>query len=69
MNDWTPAMRIGRRPGNVVFCEPVMLRYSRPEAPAAAAEKAIGGRTVFVRREDADAVLAAIAEAECADSG
>lgn len=56
------ASRIGRRPKGDVFCIDVLLRYSRPEALTVAIEKARAGRMVFVRREDAAAVLAALAK-------
>lgn len=59
---WTEASRIGRRPSGVVYCENVLLQYSRPEPVEGAIEKALTGSMVFVRREDAPVVLAALAE-------
>lgn len=61
------ASRIGRRPKGDVFCIDVLLRYSRPEALTVAIEKARAGRMVFVRREDAAAVLAALSNEEAED--
>lgn len=57
---WVEAARIGRRPGGVVYCEAVFLQYSKPEQVNAAIEKALAGGTVFVRREDAQAVVEAL---------
>lgn len=60
VSGWTPAARIGRRPSNELFCVDVLLRYSRPTSLDAAIEKVRQGSMVFVRREDAPAVLAAV---------
>ena len=54
------AAGIGRRPDGKVFCVAVVLQYSKPLALASEIEVAQAGRTVFVRREDAPAVLAAL---------
>lgn len=55
------ASRIGRRPDGSLFCQDVILSYSKPVAVPAAIERARAGKTVFVRREDAPAVLDALA--------
>lgn len=57
---WVEAARIGRRPNGDVFCADIFMQYSKPTPVAAAIEKALAGKTVFVRREDAAAVLAAL---------
>lgn len=58
--DWIPAARIGRRPKGEIYCIDVFLMYTRPQAVEAAIERAMSGRTVFVRREDAPAVVEAL---------
>jgi len=57
---WVEAARIGRRPNGEVFAAEVFMQYGKPSALDAAIEKALAGKTVFVRREDAPAVLAAL---------
>lgn len=59
---WVEAARIGRRPNGEVFCADIFMQYSKPTPVAAAIEKALAGKTVFVRREDAATVLAALHE-------
>ena len=58
---WTPATRIGLRPKGEAYCVDVFLMYNKPESLDKAIANAVSGRTVFVRREDAGAVLAALA--------
>lgn len=58
--DWIPAARIGRRPKGDIYCIEVFLMYTRPQAVDAAIERALSGRTVFVRREDATVVVEAL---------
>jgi hypothetical protein len=58
--DWIPAARIGRRPKGDIYCIDVLLMYTRPQAVDAAIERALSGRTVFVRRDDAPAVVEAL---------
>lgn len=58
-----PATRIGRRPKGAVFAVDVFLQYSKPLRLDKAIEKARAGKMVFVRREDAAAVLAALEQA------
>lgn len=59
---WVEAARIGRRPNGEVFCAEILLQYSKPDRLDAAIEKALAGKTAFVRRENAPAVLAALAQ-------
>jgi hypothetical protein len=66
---WIEASRIGRRPKGGIYCEAVLLRYSKPEPIDIAIDKAIAGRTVFMRRTDAAAVLAALEASEGAMHG
>jgi hypothetical protein len=58
--DWIPAARIGRLPKGDIYCIEVFLMYTRPQEVNAAIERALSGRTVFVRREDAPAVVEAL---------
>ena len=53
-----PATRIGRRPGGTVFTVDVFLQYSKPLRLDEAIGRALLGKMVFVRRDDAPAVLA-----------
>lgn len=64
MTTTTPATRIGLRPKGEVYAVDVYLQYSKPEPLDKAISKAKSGRTVFVRREDAGAVIAALAQKE-----
>ena len=57
---WIEAARIGRRPDGKVFCVEVFMQYGKPAPLAAAIERAKAGKTTFVRREDASAVLDAL---------
>ena len=59
---WIEASRIGLRPKGEVYCVDVFLQYNKPEPLNKAIANAQSGRTVFVRREDAGAVLAALAQ-------
>jgi len=61
---WVEAARIGRRPNGEVFCVEVFMQYGKPAPVAVAIEKALAGGTVFVRREDAPSVVAALAQAK-----
>lgn len=58
--DWIPAARIGRRPKGDVYCIDVFLMYTRPQRVDVAIDRALQGGTVFVRREDAQAVVEAL---------
>lgn len=58
--DWIPAARIGRRPKGDVYCIDVFLMYTKPQRVDEAVERALAGRTVFVRREDAAQVVEAL---------
>lgn len=55
------ASRIGRRPDGSLFCVDVFLQYSKPMTLPVAVERAKAGKTVFVLRSDAPAVLDALA--------
>lgn len=55
-----PAARIGRRRDGSVYSQDVLMSYGRPSPLAVALERAQQGYMVFVRREDAAAVLAAL---------
>lgn len=68
IDTWTPATRIGRRPKGGVYAADVLLMYNKPEPLDKAIAKAVSGRTVFVRREDAGAVMAALAQQEGNDA-
>jgi len=61
-HNWIEASRIGVRPKGDVYCVDVLLMYTKPEPLDTAIEKAKAGYVVFVRREDAGAVLAALAQ-------
>lgn len=58
---WVEAARIGRRPNGEVFIAAVFMQYGKPATLGAAIEKALAGKTVFVHRADAAAVVAALA--------
>jgi hypothetical protein len=59
-----PAVRISQLPNGRTCCANVTLRYSRPLSEIEAIERARAGKTVFVRAQDAQAVLAALQEEE-----
>lgn len=59
---WIEAARIGRRPDGTLFCVEVFMQYGKPAALADAIERAKAGKTVFVERADASAVLDALKE-------
>jgi hypothetical protein len=58
--EWVLAARIGRRRDGSVYSQDVLMSYGRPAPLAVALERAQQGRMVFVRREDAPAVLKAL---------
>ena len=66
---WVEAARIGRRPNGEVFVAEVFMQYGKPSTLDAAIEKALAGKTVFVERADAPAVLAALAKGKRATDG
>lgn len=55
-----PAARIGRRRDGSVYSQDVLMSYGKPAPLAVALERAQQGYMVFVRREDAPTVLAAL---------
>jgi len=58
------AARVCREKGGRLYAVDCTLHYSRPLTVEAAVERARAGKTVFVRREDAAQVLAAMAAGE-----
>lgn len=55
-----PAARISKLRNGTIYATHVLMRYGAPLALDAAIERAQGGRTVFVRREDVHLVLDAL---------
>ena len=55
-----PAARISKLRDGTIYATHVLMRYGAPTAKDAAIERARGGRTVFVAREDVHQVLDAL---------
>jgi hypothetical protein len=58
----TPATRISQLRGGTWVAVPVLMHYGRPVSLALALSRVAIGRTVFVAREDAEAVMDAVRE-------
>ena len=56
----TPATRIAQGRNGQWYALEVLMQYGRPVPLALAVKRVQNGRTVFVRREDAGAVLEAV---------
>lgn len=56
-SEWVEAARIGRRRDGSVYSQDVLMSYGKPAPLAVALERAQQGYMVFVRREDAPAVM------------
>lgn len=62
------AMRIGRERNGTLYATHCIMQYSKPDRAEEAIAKLRQRQTAFVRVEDAQAVLAAVAEMEAASA-